>query len=127
MSVSQPLEKTDGTRVTPKRNWRLFAMIVLAGVTLAAALFGMRYLPEEYQRLIFAIGAGGVIAGFLAQVCPFDLRGMIGLAAGLIAFTTFVVTNANDLLVGWIVCGASALTAIVVLALYLSDPLPLDP
>lgn len=127
MSVSKPSEKTDATRVTPKRNWRLFAMIVLAGVTLAAALFGMRYFPEEYQRLIFAIGAGGVIAGFLAQICPFDLRGMIGLAAGWIAFTTFVATNDNDLLLGWIVCGASALTAIVVFALYLSDPLPLDP
>ena len=127
MSVSQPLEETDGIRVTPRRNWRLFAMIVLAGVTLAAALFGMRYLPEVYQRLIFAIGAGAVIAVFIGQVCPLGLRGMIGLATGCIAFTTFVVTNANDLLAGWIVCGVSALTSIVVVALYWSDPLPLDP
>ena len=127
MSVSQPSEKTDGIRVTPRRNWRLFAVIVLAGVTLAAALFGMRYLPEVYQRLIFAIGAGAVIALFLGQFCPFDLRGMIGLVTGCIAFTTFVETSGNDLLSGWIVCGASALTSIVVVALYLSDPLPLDP
>jgi len=127
MSDTQPSHEVAGVRTLPaRRNWRLFAILVLAGIAVATGLWSLQYLPEDYQWLLAMTGLG-VAGGFFVYLqTDLDRRETIGVAGAMIFILTYSVAT-RGYLIAWLVCGAGALTAIVVLALRWSDPLWLDP
>lgn len=126
MPDTQPSHEVAGVRTLPaRRNWRLFAIIVLAGIAVATGLWSLQYLPEDYQWLLAMTGLG-VAGGFFVYLhTDLDRRETIGVAGAMITILTYSVAT-RGYLIAWVVCGAGALTAIVVLALRWSDPLWLD-
>ena len=126
MPDTQPSHELAGVRTLPaRRNWRLFAILVLAGIAAATGLWSLQYLPEDYQWLLAMTGLG-VAGGFFVYLNTYiDRREAIGVAGAGVAILTYSVAT-RGFLIAWLVCGAGALTAIIVFALRWSDPLSLD-
>lgn len=112
---------------TAKRDWRIFTFVLIAGIVAAAAFAGMRYHPEIPQKLIVMTAMGLAFGWVTSMFAPINGRERIGAMAACVAILTFPVANAENILAAWLVCGLAALTSIVVLALYWSEPLPPDP
>ncbi|WP_342659193.1 hypothetical protein NPJ82_16220 (plasmid) [Sphingomonas sp. NY01] len=121
---SHPLPSRPATAGDPvKRDWRTFTVTLIAGTIAFAALLGMHYMPEAYQKLTALTALGIAVGFFLVTMTPLAPRECIGVAAFFMSLTTSFSATGDHLLAAWILCIAGGLTSVVILALRWSEPL----